>query len=1061
MPSTSKTPTLGLNKWELTDKPKMNDFNKDNENIENFATEHKQKMTEVEKKSKSNEDRLDALRVGTINRLEWYNSESYTGPGNITPITDTPTKRRGFKWSGMSTGPQTLEIKTLPIEPNSDYILAFLEDIEGSFTSYEIKLAYTNGGQQYKSIVKQGSTPQSNGYKLKTHKFSIPSGATDTKIQFVVQGATSSTSLKVLNILLARGNVVPDYNLAPEDILKRLDLLFEKDDNLQAQIHQKAAQTDVLLKVNVPLDRDCNTFKQVNAFFSFDTGSGDFKNTPDGTLAQGSSRVFTVRNYGYSEGRFQQEFINIYPANNITRYIRNYIYESNSWSKWYKVYDEANKPTPKELGAYPTPKNAITDFNLALTEGQYLISGELPNAPITGVRYGILVIYVSDQDKHNNSNNWIWQEYYDTSGNKYWRYKVNDKDWFPWRKDYNSGAKPTPADIGAWDKTAKRLEGVDLNTITEGGIYSTVRNSVDRNAPILADGRLIVLSWNTGHWASQMFFADGGRVFTRTATNLEGTGWTNWAEIYSKQNKPTPADIGALPTTGGELSGHLIMRPGQKFIGAHNYGFSCRTKEGSDDYVMYIDADNKVHIGYAGRPVKIDSLDIVNKNNKKIYHEDNKPTLDDLGASGKGLCLDNRQPFEVGGEANKYYPVVIKAGELKSTGVYGLIKLSISRGYASKAPDSWNTSTHKGGLTLTILTSGDCYWGGNDPNLEVLRFDQKYSTMVAGMRLSTRGIVVWLRGGGAQYYLTSDYGAASTATVELEGFTDSAEQVFGIRTDDSQVNSEIVSKYKLRTSGLYDEGERVYSPHNKPSLSDLGAASSNHNHDSAYLGKTATAANSNKLANMGIYDYESGTQGIPSVGNDGVMEIGQILDFHLKGSNKDYDMRITTRDGSLEVDKALSAENLWARKYLRINDWYGGAEDGRLWFKQENKKLYTENVTDFVVNDRSIAKGDYWDNDNGNVRVCHLGGGLRLVRQIVKTGYANSGGGVSYTIHFPKAWNWVLPISLVSHNYNDASNNTSGYCTIDHWTNSYLNGGCYQMVAGKPTQIILTYLATE
>ncbi|WP_251846174.1 hypothetical protein, partial [Enterococcus faecium] len=256
------------------------------------------------------------------------------------------------------------------------------------------------------------------------------------------------------------------------------------------------------------------------------------------------------------------------------------------------------------------------------------------------------------------------------------------------------------------------------------------------------------------------------------------------------------------------------------------------------------------------------------------------------------------------------------------------------------------------------------------------------------------------------------------------------------------------------------DGNSVYHQGFKPTPSDIGAASSNHNHDSAYLKKGDTAANSNKLANMGIYDSSKGTQGVPNVGNDGVMEVGHIIDFHLKGSNKDFDMRITAGDGSLDVDKALSAENLWARKYMRINDWYGGPEDGRFWYKQEGRILATENVQDFQVANKSVAKGDYWDNGD-STRVFHLGGGVRLVRQIVKTGYANSGGGVSYTIHFPKAWSWVLPISLVSHNYNDASNNTSGYCTIDHWTNSYLNGGCYQMVAGKPTQIILTYLATE
>lgn len=294
-------------------------------------------------------------------------------------------------------------------------------------------------------------------------------------------------------------------------------------------------------------------------------------------------------------------------------------------------------------------------------------------------------------------------------------------------------------------------------------------------------------------------------------------------DIYHVGRKPSPAEIGAVNKAGDTMTGNLVMASGKIIVGSHNYGFKCDTKEGSSDYVLYIDSDNKVHVGYNGRAMKLDSLDIVNKNNKKIYHEDNKPTPDEIGASGKGLCLDNRKAFIVGGDANKYYPVIIKAGELNSTGVYGLIKMSISRGYASKAPDSWNNSTHKGGLTFTILTSGDCYWGGNDQYIEVLRFDQTYSQMVAGMQLSTSGIVVWLRGGEATYYLTSDYGAASTVDVKLEGFTDSAKQVFQVRTNLDLVDSEIRSKYRLRYNGLYDGNSKVYSPNNKPTPNDIGA----------------------------------------------------------------------------------------------------------------------------------------------------------------------------------------------------------------------------------------------
>ncbi|MDH2474247.1 hypothetical protein REO35_04270 [Clostridium perfringens] len=159
----------------------------------------------------------------------------------------------------------------------------------------------------------------------------------------------------------------------------------------------------------------------------------------------------------------------------------------------------------------------------------------------------------------------------------------------------------------------------------------------------------------------------------------------------------------------------------------------------------------------------------------------------------------------------------------------------------------------------------------------------------------------------------------------------------------------------------------------------------------------------------------------------------------------------------LYTNVLVTEGDLWTQKYLRIKDWYGGSEDGRLWYKQENHGLYTENVEDFYVQGSAVAKGK--NETIGNATIYHIGGGLRLVRQVIKTSAANSGGGVSYTIHFPKAWNWVQPISLVSHNENNTAYNTSGYCTIDTWSTTYLNGGCYQMVAGKPTQIILTYLA--
>lgn len=751
------------------------------------------------------------------------------------------------------------------------------------------------------------------------------------------------------------------------------------------KIDRKAEKEDVILKVPYPEDRDCNSFKTLNAFCAFDTGLGDFKNTPEGTLIQGSARVFLLKNIGYNLGRFQQEFINLYPEDRITKYTRNYIYETNSWGNWYKNYDSVNKPTLDELGTYSKEiidirtkildtRNDNQNPNWYIQTYPYQVVNEFKisraiGIPNGGALFGVLETKIP---WNNTSGGFPVQTFKSNSYPTYKRHGISDTEWSEWVKVYDENNRPTYREVGAIPKQTPRIKEGSLNDVVEAGFYA-VQASTVTDIPVKRDGRMIVASWDWGSWSSQLYFPDGGEIYHRMSLSQDGTTWTDWTQVYTKASKPTP---------------------------------------------------------------------------------------DEIGASGKSLCLDNRQSFVVNGDANKYYPVIIKAGDMNAIGVYGLVKLSISRGYASKAPDSWNNQTHKGGLTLTLLTTGDVYWGGNDPNIEVLRFDQTYSKIVAGMKLSTRGIVVWLRGGGAKYYLTSDYGISSNATVMLDGFTDAAQQTFEVRSDDSLVDSEIRSKYQLRTSGLYDNGARVYSSKNKPSLSDLGAAASNHNHDSAYLGKTATAVNSNRLANIGLYDSSTGTQGIPNVGNDGVMEVGRMIDFHEAGTNKDFNTRLESINGALKCWQDFSAISLWAQKYLRINDWYGGSEDGRFYYKQEGKQLRTENIETLYVNGSAVAKGDYWDVGE-STRVFNLGGGLRLVRQWIGTNASNSAGGVSYTIHFPKAWSWVIPISLVSDNMANTNSYTSGYCTIDALSNVHLNGGCYQMTPGKSTRIHLTYLAGE
>ena len=95
----------------------------------------------------------------------------------------------------------------------------------------------------------------------------------------------------------------------------------------------------------------------------------------------------------------------------------------------------------------------VTDFNAALSDGVYGFGSVMTNSPRSGTIYGRLVVYVSDGGTHNNSNNWIWQEYMDTAGYRYYRYKVNAGAWTAWVTNYNGNQKPTAADVGALPST--------------------------------------------------------------------------------------------------------------------------------------------------------------------------------------------------------------------------------------------------------------------------------------------------------------------------------------------------------------------------------------------------------------------------------------------------------------------------------------------------------------------------------------------------------------------------------------------------------------------------------
>ena len=145
----------------------------------------------------------------------------------------------------------------------------------------------------------------------------------------------------------------------------------------------------------------------------------------------------------------------------------------------------------------------------------------------------------------------------------------------------------------------------------------------------------------------------------------DGTSQT----LYHTGNKPTAADIGAFSINGGTLKGHLYMSPEKDIITANNYGMSGYLTDGTNhDYLLLMDSNNNVHIGWNNRKVVLDCDYPVQRQDCKLYHEGYKPTSIDYIDSRSvnhaplsmpnGVSLHLKQSGVDGIEEGFYHPVL-------------------------------------------------------------------------------------------------------------------------------------------------------------------------------------------------------------------------------------------------------------------------------------------------------------------------------------------------------------------------------------------------------------------
>lgn len=191
------------------------------------------------------------------------------------------------------------------------------------------------------------------------------------------------------------------------------------------------------------------------------------------------------------------------------------------------------------------------------------------------------------------------------------------------------------------------------------------------------------------------------------------------------------------------------------------------------------------------------TLTIGDKSQSVNGSQDISWSLNDIGAAPDGLWRESYIDISIEGDADTYYPVLIKASYDKG---FPWARLSISRSYSWTAPNSWYNSTHKGGLTLALQWTGDSTWGGNDHYIKVERFHEQYCHMIGGLQLSTDGLIVWLRGGVANYRIHSDMGNKITASIKYSDYTSAGNVVYKARSYDENTVKTEVTKLSITAS---------------------------------------------------------------------------------------------------------------------------------------------------------------------------------------------------------------------------------------------------------------------
>ncbi|MFV2907958.1 tail fiber protein, partial [Escherichia coli] len=347
-----------------------------------------------------------------------------------------------------------------------------------------------------------------------------------------------------------------------------------------------------------------------------------------------------------------------------------YVYNGSDYSPgWRRSYNTRNKPTASDVGALSLSGGALT--------GGLTAAGEIISKSANGLRiaYGNYGFFI----RNDGSSTYFMLT---DSGNSLGTYNslrpliINNANG---AVTIGNGLNVTGGINGSLNgnastatklQTARNINGVkfdgsgdiNINTLVSRGRVTALSGSTQGTAGIqmyeaynnsypTAYGNVLHMKGASAAGEGELLIGwsgtDGAHapVYVRSRRDTSTANWSGWAQIYTTAHKPTAADVGALPSGGGTLSGALTLSmaaPSVQLRGqgtdTRQYIMAYRTDGATSWYVGKANngSDNAMFWNYTGS----NGIELAADGNVRINAKGKQFTFANNGNLGLVASLD-------------------------------------------------------------------------------------------------------------------------------------------------------------------------------------------------------------------------------------------------------------------------------------------------------------------------------------------------------------------------------------------------------------------------------------